>query len=101
MLQDDGADERADGPFNNKWGDQHSKRLRRLRRATQCGTAALPEVFGFDTEFGHNILHRNPLAALHKRGLTLVKAVPILLGHGFIVGRGCGQRAGDRIDHHF
>jgi hypothetical protein len=32
--------------------------------------------------------------------LSVVKTAAVLLRHGFIVGRGCGQGAGDGVDHY-
>jgi hypothetical protein len=39
-------------------------------------------------------------AVLRKPRLSIVKAAAVVPGHGFIVGRGSGQGAGNRIDHH-
>jgi len=57
------------------------------------------EIFRLCAELSEDILHRDAFA-LRKRRLALVKAAAVLLGHGFIVGRGRGQGAGNGIDHH-
>jgi hypothetical protein len=64
--------------------------------------AALPQIVRCNAHLGKQILHRNTLAtAVSKPGLTFIKTAAILLGYGFVVGRGHGDRTGHGIDHHF
>jgi hypothetical protein len=58
------------------------------------------KILGLQPELGEHFLHWNTLAALCKPGLPVVKALAVLLGYGFIVGRRRSQGAPDGIQQH-
>jgi hypothetical protein len=58
------------------------------------------KILGLQPELGEHCLHRNTLAALRKPSLPVVKALAVLLGYRFIVGRRGSQGAPDGIEQH-
>jgi hypothetical protein len=58
------------------------------------------KILGFQSELSEDVLHRNPLAVLGKPGLPVVKALAVLLGYWFIVGRRRSQGVPDGIEQH-
>jgi hypothetical protein len=58
------------------------------------------KILGLQPELGEDVLHRNTVAALCKAGLPVAKALAVLLGYRFIVGRRRSQGALDGIEQH-
>jgi hypothetical protein len=87
----------------HRYGANRSReRRQRLRQATRCDKAALPEIVRRGLNLRKNFFHRNALAAAFgEPEAAFAKTAPIVVRYRLIVG--CRRRngAGDRIDHHF